>query len=111
MGMFTHWDKQGKEHEGFSKKYGNELPQQSLISSMGTNPKETETNVSNRLLPSSVHCTTISSHYGKETIQMSVDTGDKCLTIGTLILFSHKNYKILPLTATQIYLKSLCEAK
>lgn len=57
---------------------------------MGTNPKETETNVSNRLLPSSVHCSTISSHYGKETIQLSVDTGDKCLKVGTLILFSHK---------------------
>lgn len=57
---------------------------------MGTNPKETETNVSNRLLPSSVHCSTISSHYGKETIQLSVDTGDKCLKVGTLILFSQK---------------------
>lgn len=78
---------------------------------MGTNPKETKPNVSNRLLPSSVHCSTVSSHYGKETIQMSVDAGDKCLKIGTLILFRNKNYKILPLPTTQIYLKSLCEAK
>lgn len=95
----------------FPKKYSNEPRQHALISSMGTNPKETETNVSKRHLLSSVHCSTIGSHYGKETIQLIVDTVHKCLKMGTPLLLSHKNYKILPLTTTQIYLKSLCEAK